>query len=175
VGLRRCGAGGFWRSQVFVLRVCIRRFCKCRPHPPPNMGPTEVHVELALAGVYARPSKTFSTSIMPYLSIEDKREYQRRWWNERRATAMASRGNRCEACGGLGPFEFHHRDPSQKLSHRIWSWAKTRLEAELAKCDMLCLPCHDSATVLPPRDPLGRFLPMATVGCALPLSPAFGD
>ena len=29
-----------------------------------------------------------------------------------------------------------------KISHRIWSWARERREAELLKCVARCKPCH---------------------------------
>lgn len=31
---------------------------------------------------------------------------------------------------------------TQKINHRVWSWAEARREAELAKCQILCHDCH---------------------------------
>src|SRR5262249_42011780 len=38
--------------------------------------------------------------------------------------------------------EFHHFDPFDKISHRVWSWAPAKRDAELAKCIILCQRCH---------------------------------
>lgn len=50
----------------------------------------------------------------------------------------------CTKCGSDGPLHFHHRVPSTKLfpvSRCLTrSWEKIR--AEVAKCDLLCVPCH---------------------------------
>lgn len=55
----------------------------------------------------------------------------------------------CADCGNTFPevcMDFDHRDPSKKLEaisrmvHRAVSWE--RLEAELAKCDLVCSNCH---------------------------------
>ena len=29
------------------------------------------------------------------------------------------------------------------MTHSIWSWSSLRRNAELAKCQVLCRPCHD--------------------------------
>ena len=66
----------------------------------------------------------------------------RKWWNELKAT------KRCERCGETAPecLHFHHRDPAEKdleLSLAIGrGWAKERILAEVAKCEVLCANCH---------------------------------
>lgn len=61
----------------------------------------------------------------------------------------------CERCGERDPccLEFHHKDPSQKTGAIAvlcgWSWK--RLEAEIAKCVVLCANCHCRAHAS--RDP----------------------
>lgn len=78
---------------------------------------------------------------MPYRDPEAQREYQRRWMAERRAAALE--GKTCARCGDAdGPFDFHHVDPAEKLTHNVWSWSAKRREAELAKCVVLCRDCH---------------------------------
>jgi hypothetical protein len=42
--------------------------------------------------------------------------------------------------------ELDHVDPALKVSHRVWSWARERREAELAKCQVLCHDCHVAKT-----------------------------
>lgn len=77
---------------------------------------------------------------MPYKDPLQRKEYQRKWCAARRAAYIA--GKVCAMCGGDRSLEFHHRNPDEKISHRIWSWSTVRLEAELAKCDVLCRSCH---------------------------------
>lgn len=79
---------------------------------------------------------------MPFKSAEKKREYQRVWYAKRRAYYVAEAGGVCMKCEGTSDLEFHHRDPKDKFTHRIWSLKRERIEAELAKCDLLCRDCH---------------------------------
>lgn len=58
----------------------------------------------------------------------------------RRAAFFADK--RCLFCGSGANLEIDHVDPSTKEDHRIWSWAPGRAAAELAKCRVLCGPCH---------------------------------
>jgi len=57
------------------------------------------------------------------------------------------RGGGCESCGDEyvpGEFHWHHRDRDTK-SFNISAAGRRRTEAlllELAKCDLLCPPCH---------------------------------
>jgi len=59
----------------------------------------------------------------------------------------------CIQCGGSDPrvLEFHHRDPSEKdmdVTHMLsGGYSIKRIEAELAKCDVLCANCHRKVTV----------------------------
>jgi 5-methylcytosine-specific restriction endonuclease McrA len=78
---------------------------------------------------------------VPYRDPEAQRAYQREWCRRRRAEFLAGRS--CAQCGATEDLEFHHVDPETKLSHRIWSWSKARIRAELAKCVVLCDPCHN--------------------------------
>lgn len=40
-----------------------------------------------------------------------------------------------------------HIDRNQKVTHRVWSWAVARREAELAKCQVLCGSHHLEKTM----------------------------
>lgn len=77
---------------------------------------------------------------MPMRTKEEQREYQRQWMKRRRQDFFKDKG--CEICGVEEDLELHHVDPTQKVSHRIWSWSKERQETELAKCVILCVDCH---------------------------------
>src|SRR6266566_4263632 len=77
---------------------------------------------------------------------EQQREFQRVWMANRRAEYIAKHGGRCLKCQSEKNLEFHHRDQSQKLEHKIWSWRRERIEQELVKCDLLCRSCHFQET-----------------------------
>lgn len=79
---------------------------------------------------------------MPMATREEQREYQRRWVARRRAEFFADKS--CERCGATDDLHIHHRDPKQKVHHAIWSWRDVRRLAELAKCEVLCRPCHQA-------------------------------
>ena len=78
---------------------------------------------------------------MAYKDPAAQREYQRRWWASRRQSYLNKMGP-CQACGSTKNLVFHHVDPDQKVSHNIWSWSRSRIERELAKCTVLCAQCH---------------------------------
>jgi len=84
---------------------------------------------------------------MPYKDVDIarayQREYQREWIKRRRGNYIE--GKACQKCGAVSDLEIHHRNPSEKTEHRIWSWTCERLEAELEKCDILCRGCHNEA------------------------------
>lgn len=77
---------------------------------------------------------------MGYKDPAEQRAYLRAWMAARRAEWFA--GRVCAKCGSAERLELDHVDPAQKVNHRVWSWAKDRREAELAKCQALCFRCH---------------------------------
>jgi hypothetical protein len=87
---------------------------------------------------------------MTYRDPERQRQYQRAWMAKRRAEFMA--GKACVFCGSTERLELDHIDRHQKTHHRIWSWTKERREAEIAKCRVLCRPCHIERTKEQVRD-----------------------
>lgn len=80
------------------------------------------------------------------LTGECKKQYQLEWLAARRAAYLADKS--CAVCGSTTNLEIDHIDPSKKVSHRIWSWSKARREAELAKCQILCITHHREKTAL---------------------------
>lgn len=103
---------------------------------------------------------------MPYADPEKQREYQRRWIAKRRAEYMD--GKTCKKCGTAGDLHIHHRDTDTKVHHRIWSWARPRLEAELAKCDILCGECHRESHPHSVRSKHGTVNRYLKYGCRCP-------
>jgi len=66
--------------------------------------------------------------------------YQRTWLRTRKARFFE--GKVCVDCGSSVGLCIHHRNPEEKVSHRIWSWKLSRILAELEKCDIVCRSCH---------------------------------
>jgi hypothetical protein len=103
---------------------------------------------------------------MPYKNPAVQLAYQREWMAQRRQTALDSRGNACQRCRAADRLEFHHRDPGEKVSHRIFSRRWETIDQELAKCDLLCSTCHLEHTrpmlrakaLGQPRDHFGNFV-----------------
>jgi len=103
---------------------------------------------------------------MPYKNPAVQLAYQREWMAERRRKALDSRGNACQRCRSRDRLEFHHRNPEEKVSHRIFSRRWESIHAELAKCDLLCSTCHLDFTrpmlrakaLGQPRDEFGNFV-----------------
>lgn len=73
-----------------------------------------------------------------------RRAYQLQWREKRRQEWIASQGGCCAQCGSDEDLEVDHVDPRNKLADPsvIWSWSEKRRAAELAKCQVLCGPCH---------------------------------
>lgn len=83
---------------------------------------------------------------MPYADPDAQRAYQAHWLAQRRADWIAENGP-CQGCGTWEDLQVDHRDRTEKVSHRVWSWSAARRLAELAKCQVLCAPCHWAKTV----------------------------
>lgn len=75
---------------------------------------------------------------------DKKREYQREWVAKRRRDWFKDKT--CVRCGSTESLELDHIDPADKVCHRIWSWSKSRVAVETAKCQVLCNPCHQIKT-----------------------------
>ncbi len=93
------------------------------------------------------PPPRCKIDVLPYADPAVQREYQRQYLARRRAEYMADKV--CVVCGTDEQLEIHHREPSLKVSHRIWSWSRERREAELAKCEVRCMECHRGKRPLP--------------------------
>jgi len=76
-------------------------------------------------------------------------KYQKKRGFERKSKLVKLMGGCCKNCGynhNLGVLQFHHRDPSVKVSkldmrvltNRTWEF----ILEEANKCDLLCANCH---------------------------------
>jgi hypothetical protein len=84
---------------------------------------------------------------MPYKNPEQQREYMRKWMANRR-NAWLNENGPCKKCGSWENLEVDHIDPSKKVDHKVWSWSEERRNIELAKCQILCSPCHKKKSKL---------------------------
>jgi 5-methylcytosine-specific restriction endonuclease McrA len=102
------------------------------------------------------------------LSPAQQKEYQRKWCAKNRAEYMA--GKSCVVCGTTQNLEVDHIDPSQKVTHRIWSWSAKRRAEELAKCQILCTEHHKEKTradrPVPEHGTVSRYSGVSKCRCA---------
>lgn len=79
-------------------------------------------------------------------SNEYMNEYMKRRYKQRRRLAIEELGGECVRCGSPKNLEFHHVDPKSKsiTIAKGSSMSKKRWDAEIAKCHLLCRPCHRS-------------------------------
>lgn len=77
-------------------------------------------------------------------STEEMRLYMRGYRERRRAEAKQSLGGVCNNCGGTDNLEFDHVDRTTKVDGiaNLITHAKTTLNTELEKCQLLCATCH---------------------------------
>lgn len=77
------------------------------------------------------------------------RAYKARRHRARREQAIRELGGCCVDCGTTDNLEFDHVDASTKLLDigSLSSYSEARLQAELRKCVLRCVPCHVTKTV----------------------------
>jgi 5-methylcytosine-specific restriction endonuclease McrA len=77
--------------------------------------------------------------------------YMAKRYEQRRIHYIDKMGGKCVTCGSTHSLEFDHIDPNQKsfdVSKRMAGMSIPRLEAELAKCQLLCAKCHSDKSIL---------------------------
>lgn len=78
---------------------------------------------------------------MPYKDRGKRSSYQQAWMQRRRDAWLRENGP-CAFCGSWEDLQVDHIDAEQKVTHRLWSLNAERRAAELAKCRVVCGPCH---------------------------------
>lgn len=75
--------------------------------------------------------------------------YLAKRYQARRDAAIVTLGGECISCGGISDLQFDHQDRGLKSFSmaKIWLGKQDRLQAELAKCQLLCSACHLIKTV----------------------------
>lgn len=104
---------------------------------------------------------------MAFDSKEERQAYDRKWYEKhkerikdkknqntkafrekRKAWLLEKKGRPCMDCEVQYPdfvMDFDHRDPAVKsfeISEKIAAYSIEVLEAEIAKCDLVCSNCH---------------------------------
>jgi hypothetical protein len=65
------------------------------------------------------------------------------YYRKRRRIAIIALGNQCAKCGGDGPFDIDHIDPSTKTINLGTDWYNVGWWEELiTRCQLLCKSCH---------------------------------
>jgi hypothetical protein len=88
---------------------------------------------------------------MPMATLELQRAYMAEWYLRKikpRREKWIKENGPCRCCGSWKNLEVDHKDPSQKVHHRVWSWSELRRQEELKKCQVLCHDCHLRKTVV---------------------------
>jgi hypothetical protein len=111
-------------------------------------------------------------TFLPFKSSAENRAYQRAWYRKQgdayKAEKQRTQDDRlrqnlaftrkykqdhgCADCGEKDPIvlEFDHRDPEKKVDDVSagWyrGWSKSKLLAEMKKCDVVCANCHRRRT-----------------------------
>lgn len=82
--------------------------------------------------------------VLGYSSIEQRRDYQRRWLLKRRTEYLEYLGGKCVNCGTFIDLEFHHKVPEDKEFDIAILLSRQRAIAlkELDKCELRCFDCH---------------------------------
>lgn len=76
------------------------------------------------------------------------KDYMLARYHERRAEALALLGGFCVRCGSDEDLNFDHIDRDTKAFpiSKLWSVSRVRFLSEIAKCQILCVPCHKEKT-----------------------------
>ncbi len=78
--------------------------------------------------------------------LEYQKEYQKKRIAEGKAYAMRKLGEVCANCGTNEELQFDHIEPlNDANAYRVaqmFTFSRAKLDAELEKCQLLCVPCH---------------------------------
>jgi hypothetical protein len=75
--------------------------------------------------------------------------YMKAQYDRRHAAAVAQLGGHCARCEVTDDLQFDHIDPSTKTMTiaKMWTASEVRFQAELAKCQLLCVRHHLEKTL----------------------------
>lgn len=84
------------------------------------------------------------------LSVVSKSDYNRKYYNDRKAEVIELLGGKCTVCGSTEDLEVDHIDESIKELDIIGNWSKQpsdKLRLELKKCQLLCFFHHQEKSI----------------------------
>lgn len=73
-------------------------------------------------------------------------DYHREYYKKRKQKVIDYLGGKCVKCGTTERLEVDHIDPKQKSFHINKRLSLNQIKDELAKCQLLCTPCHRAKT-----------------------------
>lgn len=79
---------------------------------------------------------------------EERKNYNRHYWHERRQKIIDFLGGSCVNCGSTEFLEFDHIDPNDKsfdIKTNV-TLSNSEVSEELKKCQLLCNTCHQQKT-----------------------------
>lgn len=78
------------------------------------------------------------------------KEYMLRRYHKKMTEAKLKLGNKCFKCNCTENLQLDHIDPESKnfTIAKLWNSKPEIFNAELAKCQLLCLKCHQEKTLL---------------------------
>ena len=81
---------------------------------------------------------------LPLIFMKASKEYFRNYYKERKHYYITLLGGKCSVCGSTDNLQFHHTDRNSKdlAIGKLMNYSKTKVEAELSKCVLLCRRCH---------------------------------
>lgn len=82
-----------------------------------------------------------------HLEVTNQNRRDRKARRMQEATKLL--GGSCVVCGSVENIQFDHVDPATKLwniSDGAWKASEKAFWAEVAKCQLLCKPCHKAKT-----------------------------
>lgn len=77
------------------------------------------------------------------------KRYMLKRYHKRRADAIVKLGGKCNKCGAIDNLQLDHIDPAAKSFDvaKSHSASQAKWDAEIAKCQLLCQPCHNKKTI----------------------------
>ena len=105
------------------------------------------HQEKLISEFYAQPNHKHGVMS---LCKECFNKFCMERWKQRKTTYIRQLGGKCQSCGlelnnyNSAVFDFHHTNPQEK--EYVWTklrlFSNSRIQNELAKCQLLCANCH---------------------------------
>lgn len=86
---------------------------------------------------------------MAFKNIEDRKQYMRDYYANKRAEYIKLLGGKCVECGSTSNLEFDHKDVTKKNFNigKLMTFSKVDILEELKLCQILCETCHEQKSI----------------------------